>query len=103
MALKLITGCWEDWGIIPGFLTDDRPAAVQIDERYIGGWKPNPRMNARWKLTGTKPDYRLKYPGDPPSEAISVGELGCETIVMFPSAFVAIVQPDGSWAVDRLD
>ena len=42
-------------------------------------------------------------PGDPPFRALAYAQLRGERIIMFQSAFVAIVQPDGSYEVSRMD
>ncbi len=96
-------------GLIPDFLdsADPRPAAAQIAENYAfsGGWKPM----AVWELTPDNPvDYdetgpAIRYPGDPPLHAIAKARLREERIYVFPHAWVAIVQPDGTFEVSRMD
>lgn len=90
----------EDLGLLPGMLDaeDPRPAREQFDAHYQhgGGWRP---------MLGHKliEDYLLKYPGDPPLEPIAISQLRDETIVLYPYAFVAIVQSDHSFEVARMD
>ena len=97
-------------GLIPAFFTenDPRPAIEQVNERYAhcGGWfdfKVGP------KGFKTMDDHRvLKYPDDPPMHAYAEATLHLgtdkpERIIIYESAFVAIVQSDGSYRVSRLD
>jgi hypothetical protein len=90
----------EQMGFIPGFLdeTDPRHACEQIDERYNygGGWEPWPGFTM---IEGE----RLKYPGDPPLAPICELRMRDERIVLYPASIVAIIQPDGSFEVCRLD
>lgn len=85
-------------GFLPDFLAinDPRPAREQFEERYrFGGWRP---MKG-WKLDGTK----LRYPGDPAFKLLACSQLRDETIYLFESAWVVIVQQDGSFEVSRMD
>ena len=90
-----------DVGLIPTFLRidDPRPAAVQFDERYHfgGGWQPQSG------LTKGRRRYSLDYPGDPPLEPIAAMILREETIMIYPHAYVAIWQKDGSFEACRMD
>lgn len=90
----------EALGLIPAFLTDldDRPAAEQFHERYAhgGGWRPM----SGWKMG---PVGEIMYPGDPAFHPIAVAQLHNETIRVYPFAWVSITQPDGSFAVARMD
>lgn len=86
-------------GFIPTFLSekDPRPAKEQFHQNYShgGGWFP---------MTGfTLEDCHLQYPGDPPLMPLAMIEFRDETIVIYESAFVCIIQPDGSFAVARMD
>lgn len=85
------------WGIVPTFLdeTDPRPASAQFNEFYIGGWKHFPKF----KRTGDT----LTYPGDPPMNPIDSFKFHDETITMYPSSWVCITQPDGTWEISRMD
>jgi hypothetical protein len=86
-------------GLIPSFLdeNDPRPAREQLDEGYAhgGGWRPFKGH----ELT----DDGLVYPGDPPSPLLASTKLRDERILVFLHAWVAIVQPDGSFEVARMD
>jgi len=83
---------------IPGFLSahDPRPAAQQIDEHYIAGWSP---------FDGFKmlPSGNMHYPGDPPTLLLAQTKLRDEVIRFYQHAWLAIIQPDGSFEVARLD
>ncbi|MBU2051483.1 MAG: hypothetical protein KKH61_21240 [Gammaproteobacteria bacterium] len=87
-------------GIIPLFLddADPRPAKEQLDEKYAhgGGFR---------HLEGFKmlPNGDLKYPGDEPTRFLAHTYLRDEKIIFYEHAWVAIVQPDGSFEVSRLD
>lgn len=86
-------------GYVPRFLVEDdpRPAREQFNERYeFGGWKPNKGF--------TKDDRDfMTYPGDPALPPVVQRMLRDERIVMYPGALVAIIQPDGSFEMARMD
>jgi len=66
-----------DLGLLPSFLNenDPRPAAEQFNDRYMfGGWHP---------MAGFK--------------------MNDELILVYPGDWVAIVQPDKSFEVCRMD
>lgn len=88
-------------GFIPSFLSehDDRPAREQLDMNYAhgGGWSPM----AMW--TFNEADKSIHYPGDPPLRPIAQANLRSEMILVYQHAWVAIVQPDGSYEVARMD
>ncbi len=90
----------EHLGLIPMFLSDDdpRPAKEQLHENYAhgGGWHP---FNG-FKLQA---DDSLTYPGDPPQRPIAEMVLRDERVVLYPHAWVAIIQPDRSYEVCRMD
>jgi|GEM_PF-2332662 len=94
-----------EWlGAIPSFLNahDSRPMAEQIHENYAhgGGWRPqggftlDVNEEGRVVLSGSDPR---------PYRAICFTQLRNETLVLFESAWTAIIQPDGSMEVSRLD
>jgi hypothetical protein len=84
-------------GYLPWIIREDdpRPAKAQIEERYIGGWLPLPGL----KVT----DKGLEYPGDPPQRLLAEAELRHETLRFYESEWLAIIQPDGSYEVSRMD
>lgn len=85
-------------GFIPSFLYEDdpRPAREQIAERYIAGWQPFPGFTF-------SEDLNLFYEGDPPLDPIAYTKLHEEVILVYHYAWVAIVQPDATFEVARLD
>ena len=89
-------------GEIPAFVSeaDDRPAAEQFDANYAhgGGWHPMPN----WKFN---PDGgAITYPGgDPPLKPLAMAVLRNELILVYPHAWVAVVQKDGAFEVSRMD
>jgi hypothetical protein len=88
-------------GHLPFYLSEDnpRPAKEQLDQNYRhgGGWQPfqGHRFNPE-RLT-------LSYPGDPPMQAIGETKLRDERIILFESAWVVIIQKDGSYEIARMD
>lgn len=92
-------------GFIIYFLdTDDpRPAKEQINERYAhgGGWKFYP---GKWTMTFDADDVpHFRYPGDPPVRARGRSELHSERLFIMDHGYFAIVQPDGTFEIARLD
>lgn len=86
-------------GYIPSFLSPDdpRPAREQIDTTYVSGWRPFRGFKFDLK------DHSLKYPDDPMMLPLAQAKLRDELILFYPSSWVAIVQPDQSFEVARLD
>jgi len=87
-------------GIIPCFLDEDdpRPAAEQFNDAYShgGGWRSMPGFTML-------PNGNLSYPGDPPVELLAETRLRDEVVRFYDFAWVAIVQPDGSYDICRMD
>jgi hypothetical protein len=87
-------------GYIPGFLFADDPhsATVQLSRAYQhgGGWSP-------FKGHTMLPNGDLKYPGDPPTRLLAEARLREETIRIYDFAWVAVIQPDGTFEVCRMD
>lgn len=88
-------------GSIPQWLdpADPAGAAVQLGKNYQhgGGWRP---------FQGFKMDpglLTLTYPEDPPLEPIAVMFLRKETIAVYDHGWVAVIQPDHSFEVCRMD
>lgn len=89
----------EHLGFIPEFLSpnDPRPAKEQFQSNYhFGGWRP-------FKGFRLLPNNGLAYPGDPVQMPLAQTKLRDELIVFYPSAWVAIIQPDRSFEVCRMD
>lgn len=100
-------------GMLPDFLSesDPRGACEQFEANYCGGWSDMTvgdrgfRQQDNFKL--------LKYPGDPVLHALAEctlhgglyasKDVRPERIVVYESAFVAVVAEDGSFRVSRLD
>lgn len=87
-------------GYIPLFLDEDdpRPAREQLDSNYGhgGGFRPQ----AGFEMM---PNGDLTYPGDPPFAPLAETKLRDEIIRVYNYAYVAIIQPDGSFVVCRMD
>ena len=88
-------------GFIPGIISalDPRSVAAQIDTGYIhgGGYQP---------MQGFKYDpvnRTIKYPGDPAYQPVAWSQINDELVIVYPYAWVAIVQKDGTFAVTRMD
>lgn len=95
----------EHLGLIPHFLyeEDERSASEQFEDRYVSGWR-----NQEGFALGD--DNSLQYrPNDPEEERDpplvprAIAKLRGETIVFYDYAYVAIIQPDRSFEVCRMD
>lgn len=100
MIVTLYTRRIELVGFIPSFINESepRPAREQFDANYRhgGGWRPFDgfKMNK---------DHSLKYPGDPALKPMARMSLRHEVIFIYEWGWVAVVQPDGSFEVCRMD
>lgn len=87
-------------GYLPQMFTDEDPAPVaeQIHKNYPhgGGW----RSFKGFKKTA---NHSLIYPGDPPQRPIARVQVRDELVLVYPHAWVVVIQPDGSWDVARID
>lgn len=89
-------------GDIPVWLSADNPGSAvdQLDAEYRpigGGWRD---------VKGFQLDVdagTLTYPGDPARRLIASATLRAETILFFDGAWVAVVQPDQTFRVARID
>lgn len=90
----------EHLGYIPTFLSPQNTlsAKEQLDANYAhgGGWNPL----KGWKLLE---DDRIAYPGDNPLKPLAEMVVGVERVLVYPHAWVAIIQPDRSFEVARMD
>jgi len=86
-------------GIVPEFFSehDPAPAREQIEKNYQhgGGWNPFPGF--------TMTDVGLRYPGDPIMQVLAEANLRDETIRFYDHSWLAIIQPDGSYEIARVD
>jgi hypothetical protein len=89
-------------GTIPHMLSEDDPAGAvdQIDRAYkdIGGGWHDSRGHELAAERG-----QLIYTGDRPRQLLAEATLRDERILFFNGAWIAVVQPDGSFRVARID
>jgi len=92
-------------GYIPSFLSldDPRPAREQIATTYIGGWHHFHGFTLRHDNSLTYPSDPLTYPSDPPMRPLASAQFRDELLVFYPHAWFAIIQPDRSFEIARLD
>jgi hypothetical protein len=89
-------------GYIPNFLdeSDPRGAVEQLHENYMhgGGWHP-------YEGFTMLPNGNLKssFPEDPDTQLLAEIQFRHEVVRVYQHAWVAVVQPDGSYAVARMD
>lgn len=90
-------------GYLPSFISDvdDRSAREQFEANYVYGttWKDESAF--RILVNGNLKSVR--YPEDPQIVRIAEAQLRDEKIVFFSNAYVAIIQPDGSYVSARMD
>jgi hypothetical protein len=89
----------EHLGYIPYWLNLNNPksAREQLNQGYVfGGWRPFEGFKLR-------SDNALLYPGDPPIEPLAQAKLRHELICFYPFSWVAVIQPDRSFEVCRMD
>lgn len=87
-------------GDIPLWLSeaDPRRASEQLNGWYGhgGGWNPFRGFELR-------EDNSIKYPGDPAHPPIAEMRLRDELILVYESAWVAVIQKDRSFEICRMD
>ena len=87
-------------GFIPTFLSlaDPRPAREQLDSAYQhgGGWRPQTGFTMHGGMS-------LHYPGDPAFRPLAMARFRDEKIVIYEHEYVAVIQPDGSFEVSRMN
>ena len=83
---------------------DKRSAEKQLNDGYQhgGGFSHfnGFTLSDDWQEVGKA---KLLYSGDPPTRELSRGKLRDETVIAFEHAWFAVVQPDGSFVVSRMD
>lgn len=91
----------DDLGMIPIFVDgyDTRSAQEQFAENYAhgGGWSPL----AGWVYDPET--EKIKYPGDPALKPLAEAMLRDQRILVYPHAWVAVINADGSCEVSRMD
>jgi hypothetical protein len=87
-------------GFLPEMVSDDdpRPAWEQFNSNYQhgGGWRPFPGFTM-------SSNGNLSYPGDPPIRCLFEAKLRLEVLRLYEHEWVAIIQPNGSFEVCRMD
>jgi hypothetical protein len=88
-------------GILPEFLDpkDPRPAREQLNENYAhgGGWSP---MKG-WRMEPSS--HIMHYDDEVPLRPLARIRLRNESVLLYESSWVAIVQPNGEFEVSRMD
>lgn len=96
----------KDLGLLPQFFSssDPRPARDQLHEAYAhgGGVLPFDGFEGRFDFEDPFNSH-IDYPDDPPLFPVGWTLLREELILVFPYAWVAIVQPNGEFIVTRCD
>jgi hypothetical protein len=100
--LELERGGMELAGFIPQMINadDPRPVREQINANYAygGGWQPMEGWTLDCSTTS------IQYPGDPPYKLVAVGSMPDGTMIaIYPHAWVAIINPDDTFEVARMD
>ena len=93
-------------GLLPLFLNPDdpRPAREQINDSYAhgGGWQEFTGFTPCINWADPMESY-LDYPDDPPMRAVAFAFFAEELVILFTYSWCAIVQPDLTATVARLD
>lgn len=88
-------------GFVPMFFDDTDPASArdQINMNYShgGGWQPFPGIRAAVDFMS------LHFPGDPPYVALYETRLRDERIILYDHKWLAIIQPDHTYEIARVD
>lgn len=94
---------YDHLGLVPDFFSEEDPqsAAEQLNQNYAHGGGYRPFGADEWKLD--RETLVLRYPGDPPLQPLAKAYLHDELLVFYLNAMLAIIQPDGSFAVTRVD
>jgi hypothetical protein len=75
--------------------------AEQLNENYAHGGGYHPFGEGQWRMNPAT--HILQYPGDPPFRPLAMTKIREETVYFYNSALLAIVQPDGKFAITRVD
>lgn len=102
---ELKRDAYDRLGWLPQLLSGDdpRPFSEQIAENYAhgGGWSPF--GEGRWKFDPV--EHTLRYPGDPvfkPYWSLTENANG-QTLFVYQSGIVCVVDKDGRFQVTRMD
>lgn len=98
-------GLRQVWGYIPTFLSLNNPegAVYQFAANY-GSWMSSDRATLEFLGPDTDHVAVMRYPGDPDLLEIDRFKFRHEIVIIFPHAFVAVVDPDlGTYSISRLD
>jgi hypothetical protein len=94
-------------GFIPSFLNeaDSADAVTQLHSAYAhgGGWSDFKGFELIASADLPIVDWRLEYPDDPALRSIAYADLRAERIVLFEHAWVAVIQPDFTYRISRMD
>jgi len=84
---------------------DPRPVSEQAAENFGGGWSPSRDMAPKWRLTNDEAGkYVLSYEseeGSEPNLELARAVVREELVVVFEMEWMAIIQRDGTFEVDR--
>lgn len=82
----------------------EKSAQEQANDGYLQtGGCPFLPTKASFTLVEEDGEYRLEHPEDPPMRELARTKIRDETIVLFDYAWMAIIQPDGSHVISRVD
>jgi hypothetical protein len=90
-------------GMIPLMLSphDERPMVEQLNEGYQhgGGWQPFKGFS----VNSSGDYYYLTYPNDPPYKERARITMNGETLAVFDSAWVLVIDKEGKNHIARMD
>ena len=90
-------------GGLPAFFdeNDPRSARDQLHENYAYGGGVRPFKG--FTLHGAPLYAHLSYPGDPSMMEVARAKIRDELLILFQGSWLAIIQPDGSHIITRVD
>ena len=90
----------EHLGLIPMFLLGQGDAMARLNDGYMRAAGCPFRPLGGFTLND---DYSLSYAGNTPLPAMATAVIGVETVCFYDSSWVAVIQPDRSFVVARMD
>lgn len=94
-------------GLLPMIIRSSDPNSVeeQINTRYShgGGWMPFKGFELVNGNYHSPKDLQIVYPEDPIYSSRAWTRVREELVVLFPHAWVMVMQPDNSFAMCRMD